>query len=78
MFYVLIPWDSGQCICIDVGFSLVVVNGEIELGMLDDPLMSSRIQLGHGQNVDQRVVVRVHCKGGTVQALLEAFGNSPL
>ena len=53
------------------------MNGEIEPGKLGDPLMSGGIQLGHGQNVGQRVIVIVHSKGGTIQVLLDAFSNSP-
>ena len=39
--------------------------------------MSSGIQLDHGQYVGQRVIIRVHCEGVAIKALLETFGNSP-
>ena len=53
------------------------MNSEIEIGKLGDPLMSDGVQLGCGQYIGQRVVVRVHHKGVTIYILLEAFGNSP-
>ena len=49
------------------------MNGEIVVGKLGDPLMSSGIQFGHGQDIGPRGIVRVHSKSITIQVLFGSF-----
>ena len=46
---VLILWDPGQCICIYIGFTQIVISHKIEFGKFGNPSLSGVIKLGSGQ-----------------------------
>lgn len=65
-----IQWDTGQCICISIGFPWTILDAEVKIGQFPYPAVTDCLQFGSSHEFCQWVIVRVN-----VQVLLKKRGK---